>query len=191
MDALLQSLPPVWLPVLVFFARVIDVSLGTLRIIFVSRGQKYLAPLLGFVEVFIWIVAVSQIMRGAHTMVAYLAYAAGFATGNYAGMWIENRLAIGKLILRSILPGDSNGLVNALRDAGFGVTRSAAEGGAGPVSILFTAINRKDLPVVTGIIHRHFPNAFLTIEELRATEAGIFPRSTQPSFLGDQRTKRR
>jgi uncharacterized protein YebE (UPF0316 family) len=170
---LLQSLPAVWLPVLVFFARVIDVSLGTLRIIFVSRGQKYLAPLLGFVEVFIWIVAVSQIMRGAHTMVAYLAYAAGFATGNYAGMWIENRLAIGKLILRTFLPGDSNALVKALRDAGFG------------------AINRKDLPVVTAIIHHHFPNAFLTIEELRATEAGIFPRSTQPSFLGDQRTKRK
>jgi uncharacterized protein YebE (UPF0316 family) len=144
MDALLQSLPAVWLPVLVFFARVIDVSLGTLRIIFVSRGQKYLAPLLGFVEVFIWIVAVSQIMRGAHTMVAYLAYAAGFATGNYAGMWIENRLAIGKLILRTFLPGDSNALVKALRDAGFGVTRSAAEGGTGPVSIVFTAINRKD-----------------------------------------------
>jgi len=191
MDALLQSLPAVWLPVLVFFARVVDVSLGTLRIIFVSRGQKYLAPLLGFVEVFIWIVAVSQIMRGAHSMIAYLAYAAGFAAGNYVGMWIENRLAIGKIILRSILPGDSNGLVKALRDAGFGVTRSAAEGGAGPVSIIFTAINRKDLPVVTGIIHRHFPNAFLTIEELRATEAGIFPRSTQPSFFGDQRTKRK
>ena len=191
MDDLLQSLPAVWLPLLVFVARVVDVALGTLRIIFVARGQKYLAPLLGFVEVFIWIVAVSQIMRGAHTMTAYLGYAAGFAVGNYVGMWIESRLAIGKLILRTILPGDISGLVKALRDAGFGVTRSAAEGGTGPVSIIFTAINRKDLPIVVGIIHQHFPKAFLTVEELRATEAGVFPHSNQPTFFGDYRTKRK
>ena len=86
----------VWLPLLIFLARVLDVSLGTLRIIFISRGKKYLAPALGFLEVFIWIVAVSQIMRGVQDWVSYLAYAAGFATGNYVGMWIENRLAIGR-----------------------------------------------------------------------------------------------
>jgi uncharacterized protein YebE (UPF0316 family) len=191
MDALMQNLPAAFLPVMIFFARVIDVSLGTLRIIFISRGQKYLAPLLGFVEVFIWIVAVSQIMRGAHTLAAYLGYAAGFAVGNYVGMWIEARLAIGKLIIRSILPGDTTKLVKTLRDAGFGVTCSAAEGSTGPVSIIFTAINRKDLPLVVGIIHQFSPKAFLTVEELRVAEAGIFPRSSQPSFLGDQRTKRK
>ena len=191
MDALLQSLPPVYLPILIFVARVIDVSLGTLRIIFISRGQKYLAPLLGFVEVFIWIVAVSQIMRGAHTLAAYLGYAAGFAVGNYIGMWIESQLAIGKLIIRSILPGDTSGLVKALREAGFGVTCSAAEGSAGPGSILFTAINRKDLNSVIGIIHRCFPKAFLTVEELRATEAGVFPNSRQPTFFSDFRVKRK
>lgn len=191
MDALLQSLPAVWLPVLIFFARVFDVSLGTLRIIFISRGQKYLAPLLGFVEVFIWIVAVSQIMRGAHTMLAYLGYAAGFAVGNYVGMWIESRLAIGRIIVRTILPGDTSGLVKALRDAGFGVTCSEAEGSTGPVSIIFTAINRKDLPVVVGIVHRFFPKAFLTVEELRATEAGVFPTSNPSTFFSDFRTKRK
>ncbi len=191
MDALLQSLPPVWLPLMVFVARVIDVTLGTLRIIFVSRGHKYLAPLLGFVEVFIWIVAVSQIMRGVNSLVAYLAYAAGFAAGNYVGMWVEGRLAIGKLMLRTILPGDTQELADALHEAGFGVTRSEALGANGPVSILFTAINRKDMPVVVGIIHHRYPKAFLTVEELRSTEAGVFPQPIRQSFMGDYRTKKK
>ena len=95
------------LPLLVFFARVVDVTLGTLRIIFTSRGKKVLAPLLGFVEVFIWVSVIAQITRGANNIVAYLAYAAGFATGNYIGMLIENKLAIGMLVVRAIIPGQS------------------------------------------------------------------------------------
>ena len=191
MDALLQSLPEVWLPVLIFFARVVDVTLGTLRIIFISRGRKNLAPLLGFVEVFVWIVAVSQIMRGAHNLAAYLGYAAGFATGNYVGMWIEGRLAIGKLIVRTFLPQDTSDLVRVLHDAGFGVTRLEGEGSAGPVSVVFTVINRKDLPAVTGIIHRSFPRAFLTVEELQSAEEGVFPQPTRPGFPFDFRSKRK
>jgi len=191
MDALLQSLPEVWLPVLIFFARVVDVTLGTMRIIFISRGLKNLAPLLGFVEVFVWIVAVSQIMRGAHGLAAYLGYAAGFATGNYVGMWIEGRLAIGKLIIRTFLPQDSGSLVKALRDAGYGVTSLAGEGSTGPVSVVFTVINRKDLPVVVGIIHHFFPKAFLTVEELQTAEAGVFPHSARNSFWSDFRIKRK
>ena len=191
MDALLQSLPEVWLPVLIFFARVVDVTLGTLRIIFISRGRKNLAPLLGFVEVFVWIVAVSQIMRGAHNLAAYLGYAAGFATGNYVGMWIEGRLAIGKLIVRTFLPQDTSDLVRVLHDAGFGVTRLEGEGSAGPVSVVFTVINRKDLPAVTGIIHRFFPKAFLTVEELQSAEEGVFPQPPRHTFWSDFRTKRK
>src|SRR4030042_6553710 len=87
----------IWLvlPLMVFFARLTDVSLGTLRIIFISRGKRNVAPILGFVEVFIWITIVSQIVSHAHNLLAYLAYAAGFATGAYIGMFIEGRLAIG------------------------------------------------------------------------------------------------
>jgi hypothetical protein len=80
------------LPLIVFLVRLTDVTLGTMRIIFVARGRKYLAPLLGFIEVFIWITVVSQIVRGAQNIVAYLAYAAGFAVGNYVGMIVEERL---------------------------------------------------------------------------------------------------
>ena len=91
--------PWVILPFIIFAARVFDVTLGTMRIIFLSRGKKYLAPLLGFVEVLIWITVVSQIVGGAHNIVAYIAYAAGFAAGNYVGMVIEDKLAIGTLVV--------------------------------------------------------------------------------------------
>ncbi|MBU4225576.1 MAG: hypothetical protein KKC71_07125, partial [Chloroflexi bacterium] len=118
----------VLLPLLVFLARVIDVTLGTLRIIFISRGKKYLAPLLGFVEVFIWVAVIAQITRGANNIVAYLAYAAGFAAGNFIGMYIEDKLAIGTLVLRIIVPNGADTLIGHLRAAGFGVTSVDAEG---------------------------------------------------------------
>jgi uncharacterized protein YebE (UPF0316 family) len=107
------------LPLLVFLARVVDVTLGTIRIIFTSRGKRHLAPLLGFVEVFIWVSVIAEITKGAHNFIAYLAYAAGFATGTYIGMLIEERLAIGNLVVRAILPENQTGLIEELRSSGY------------------------------------------------------------------------
>jgi uncharacterized protein YebE (UPF0316 family) len=165
----------VGLPLLIFVARVIDVSLGTLRIIFTSRGKRYLAPLLGFVEVFIWVSVISQITRAAQGLPAYLAYAAGFAAGNYAGMLIEDRLALGTVILRIILASGAETLAQDLYSAGYGVTRVDGQGANGPVKLIYTIVKRKDLPVVLGIIHQVAPKVFLSIEEVRSTEQGIFP----------------
>lgn len=170
------------LPLLIFAARVVDVSLGTLRIIFTARGKRYLAPLLGFIEVFIWIVVVSQITRRAHNLVAYLAYAAGFAAGNYVGIWIENRLAIGTLILRAILPDEgahATDLATTLHQAGYGVTRVSGEGANGPVQLVYTVVRRKDLSQVIALVHQIHPRAFLTVEEVRSVAEGIFPAPRQ------------
>lgn len=182
------------LPLLIFFARVVDVSLGTLRIIFTARGRRYLAPLLGFVEVFIWIVIVSQITRQANNLLAYLAYAAGFAAGNYAGIWIENRLAIGTLIVRAILPDEGDqatGLAATLHQAGYGVTRVSGTGANGPVQLIYTVIRRKDLAQVNDLIRQTHPRAFLTVEELRSVAEGIFPPSKQKQMvaLGQRKGK--
>jgi uncharacterized protein YebE (UPF0316 family) len=182
------------LPLLIFIARVVDVSLGTLRIIFTARGRRYLAPLLGFVEVFIWIVIVSQITRQASNLLAYLAYAAGFAAGNYVGIWIENRLAIGTLIIRAILPDEgvmATDLAATLHQAGYGVTRVAGTGANGPVQLIYTVIRRKDLAQVSALIRQTHPRAFLTVEELRSVAEGIFPPSKQKQMvaLGQRKGK--
>ncbi len=163
------------LPLIVFLARIADVTLGTVRIIFLSRGRKYLAPLLGFLEVLIWITIVSEIVRGAHNIVAYLAYASGFAIGNYAGMLIEERLAIGTLVIRAILPKDGVLLVERLRTEGYGATYVDGHGSSGPVMLIYTVVMRKELSRVVSLIQEVHPKAFFTVEELRSARQGIFP----------------
>jgi uncharacterized protein YebE (UPF0316 family) len=164
------------LPLLVFGARVLDVSLGTLRIIFIARGRRKLAPLLGFFEVLIWIVVVSQIMQNLHSPLSFIAYAAGFATGNYAGMWIEDQLAIGTLIVRVIVPQEASQLMTQLHDAGYGVTSIDAHGSTGEVTLVYTVVKRKDLYDVMTIIQDTYPKAFTSVEEVRSTHEGIFPQ---------------
>lgn len=162
------------LPFIVFATRVLDVTLGTMRIIFLSRGRKMLAPLLGFIEVLIWITVVSQIVGGARNIVAYIAYALGFAVGNYIGMVIEDRLAIGTLVVRIILARDGKKLVDNLREAGFGVTHVDGQGASGSVLLVYTVVMRKELDRVVDIIHSTSPKTFFTVEELRSVQQGIF-----------------
>lgn len=181
----------IFLPLLVFVARIADVALGTMRIIFVSRGRRNLAPLLGFVEVLIWISVVSQVVRGANDLPAYLSYAAGFAAGNYVGMLIEERLALGTLMVRVILAHKGDELAGQLRQGGFGVTVVTGQGAHGPVNLLYTIVKRKDLGPVTAIIHRVCPGAFFSVEEVRSSEMGIFPVQTQnwPRAVFGKKTK--
>ena len=172
------------LPLLVFCARVLDVTLGTMRIIYISRGKKTLAPLLGFIEVFIWIAMVSQIVHSANNIVAYLAYAAGFAAGNYIGMQIEDRLALGTLIIRTFIQNNSSELVDNLRAAGYGATIVDGQGSTGVVHLIYTIVKRRNLSEVLAVIHQTHPHAFLSIEDLRSTQEGIFPRSSRPENRG-------
>jgi len=176
------------LPLIVFLARVTDVTLGTMRIIFISRGRKILAPLLGFVEVFIWITVVSQIVGSAkNNFPAYFAYAAGFAVGNYFGMVLEDKLAIGTLVIRAILPKHGNELAQHLREAGYGVTFVDGHGASGPVILIYTIVMRRELEQVVGIIQGTAPKAFFTVEELRSVQQGIFPVRNAPrqdTFFG-------
>lgn len=170
------------LPLLVFIARLIDVALGTVRIIFTSRGKRKLAPLLGFVEVFIWVSIIAQITRGSNNVVAYLAYAAGFAAGNYLGMYIEDKLAIGTLVIRAIVAEENSApLANTLKERGLGVTSVSGMGSHGPVKLIYTVVMRKELAMVAEAIKSAHPNAFFTVEELRSAEHGIFLPSTQPA----------
>lgn len=165
----------VWLPLAIFLARVFDVTIGTLRIIFIARGKKFAAPLLGFIETFVWIMVVSQIVRSISGIWSFVGYAAGFAAGTLVGMYVEERLAIGMLIVRTILPGEPGELIGRLRAAGYGVTSFPATGGQGPVTIIYTIIKRRDLEQVVTIIHTLHPHAFLSIEQLTSAQEGIFP----------------
>jgi uncharacterized protein YebE (UPF0316 family) len=170
------------LPALIFFSRILDVSIGTLRIIFVSKGKKRIAPVLGFIEVFIWILVIGQIMENADNIICYIAYAAGFASGNFVGMLIEEKIAIGNLIIRIITQKDATELINALNQNNFGVTSVEATGSKGRVHIIYSTIKRSNLESVVKIIQEFNPKAFYTIEDVRFVNEGIFPNK-KPSWL--------
>ena len=121
------------LPLLIFSARICDVTLGTIRVIFISKGLKYIAPAIGFFEVIIWLLAVSQVMNNLTNAAAYVAYGGGFATGTLLGMLIEERLSIGTVVVRVITKDDAGDLAGILRSDGYGVTNIRAEGATGPV----------------------------------------------------------
>lgn len=162
------------LPLLIFSSRIIDVSLGTLRIMFVSRGKRYLAPLLGFFEVMVWIIAISQIMQNLNNFACYIGYAGGFATGTFIGIMIEEKLAIGMLVVRVILVKDECQLKERLAMAGFGVTEVDARGANGEVKIIYTIIKRKELNEVMDIINKCNSKAFYSIEDARMVNQGVF-----------------
>lgn len=170
------------LPFLIFFARILDQSIGTLRLIFISKGMKHIAPFLGFFEVIIWLLAVGQIMQHLDNWLCYVAYGAGFAMGNFIGIILEERLSIGTSIIRVILSSDSLELISEFKSNNFGLTMVDAEGAKGPVKILFSIIRRKETATFLKILHHHYPNAFYTIEDVRATKEGVFPIMRQQSL---------
>jgi uncharacterized protein YebE (UPF0316 family) len=164
----------VMLPALIFFARIMDQSIGTLRLIFLSKGMKHIAPFLGFFEVIIWLLAIGQIMQHLNNWLCYVAYGAGFAMGNFIGITLEERLSIGTSIIRVILSSESPELISALKSHNFGLTILDAEGAKGQVKVLFSIIRRKEIPAFLNTLHEYHPTAFYTIEDVKTAKEGVF-----------------
>ncbi len=163
------------LPVMIFCARICDVTMGTIRVIFISKGIRYLAPVIGFFEVIIWLLAIGQVMNNLTNAVSYIAYGAGFATGTYIGMYIEEKISLGLTSVRIITKEDPMELMQYLRSHNYGVTSVDGEGATGRVKMVFTIIRRQDLTHVVGIIKEFHPNAFYSVEEVKSVAEGVFP----------------
>lgn len=163
------------LTLVIFLARICDVTLSTLRIIYTSRGIKFLAPMIGFFEILIWLVAMTQIINNLTNPILYIAYAGGFATGNFIGILIEEKMAIGTVLIRIITQKDAVELISFLKESGCGITYVDAQGAMGPVKIIFTIVKRKDIDKVLKLIRKFNPLAFFTIEDVRSVRKGVFP----------------
>jgi uncharacterized protein YebE (UPF0316 family) len=171
------------LPGIIFLARLVDVALGTLRIIFVSRSMRNLAPLVGFFESLIWLFAVSQIVLNLNNIMSYFAFAAGFATGNYVGIYLENKLAVGLLSVRVVTSEDGSDLINYLSAQNFGVTSISATGVSGKVRLIISVIKRKDIDEYLRIVKQFNPKAFISIEDVRSVKEGYFLRNRKTTNL--------
>lgn len=155
------------LPVLIFMARIVDVSMDTIRLIFIARGFKKSAPIIGFFQVLVWIITITRIMANLDNWTCYIAYAAGFAAGNFTGMILEERLALGVEMIRVITQRKADKLIDALRENGFPVTTVNATGAYGDVAVMYIIVSRKHIEHVLDLIRQYNPRAFYTVEDIR------------------------
>jgi uncharacterized protein YebE (UPF0316 family) len=136
-------------------------------VIFVLQGKNFMAPFLGFFESIIWLIAIGQIFKHIDNPVSYLAYASGFAMGTYVGMWIEEKLALGSVVVRVITAKPAPELVAYLNERKFRYSSIDAEGNEGKVNIIFTVVKREVLRELIPTIKMYNPKAFFTIEGVK------------------------
>ncbi len=163
-------------PLVIFFMRVTDVSLDTLRVLLMVRNAKWQVPIIGFFQVSIWIVAVSAVVQNLYSPLHMIGYAAGFATGNFVGMLIEERLALGLATMRTMVKQGGAQLAMALRERGFAVTEMDGRGRDGPVEVLSSVISRRKVAPYISVVEHVAPDSFLVVDEPRAVKGGfLFP----------------
>jgi len=174
------------LPLLIFFARVADVSLGTIRIIFISKGYKFLSLFIGFFEVLIWLTAINQIWSNLSNVWLYLAYAGGFATGNYVGIWLDEKISLGSAMVRIIIRKNSDKLIKALKKNNYQLTilngRGANE--ETDVKVILSVVKRKELKNLFKIVKEINPKAFYTVEDIRSTRKNEYMVIAQKNGVG-------
>lgn len=171
------------LVVLIFLARVADVSLGTVRTILVFRGYRLLAAVLGFFEVLIWLLAAGQVLQDLSAWYYATAYAAGFAAGNAAGMWLEARLAMGSQLVRVVSASPEVRLARRLRAIGHSVVEIRGELDEDqPVEILFLVERRRAFGDLLETILAADPHALCTTTDVRGPHLAPGPRA-RPGFF--------
>ncbi len=162
------------LPVLIFCTRMVDTSLGTLRLVLIGRGNRKAVRIVGFFEVLLWITAISQLIQHVNHWSSYIAWALGFTAGSMIGFKIEEKLALGKHQMRIITPQPIEGFLEALNSMNQGYTVFDGVGANGPVKQIFIIVNRKHSKEVTELLKKHIPQSFCSISDIQATDSGVF-----------------
>ncbi len=164
-------------PLIIFLLRICDVSLATVRMLLMVRGARLLVPLLGFVEVLVWIFAVGSVVSNLDSPLLMVGYAAGFAAGTSVGLWIEERMALGLATVRTMVRERGAAVAAALREEGYGVTELVGQGREGPVEVLYSVHRRRRVKRALEVIEAMAPASFVVVDEPRAVRRGwLFPQ---------------
>jgi uncharacterized protein YebE (UPF0316 family) len=171
-----ESIPyfHILLPFLIFFTRMVDTSLGTMRQVLTARGNRSAVRIVGFFEVLIWITAIGQVMQHLNHWTSYIAWALGFTAGSFIGFRIEEKLALGKHQLLIITPQPVELFLEELKALNHGFTVFDGMGATGPVKQIVLIINRKHSKEVTELMKKHIPLSFCTVSDIQATDSGVF-----------------
>ncbi len=162
----------------IFMARVMDVSIRTVRIILIARGFKNIAPFLGFFEVMIWLYAVSKALENVNSIYSYIIYAVGFAAGNYIGMWLEEKIAIGFVSVRIITSKEITALPMQLREEGFDASIVEGRSDKGEIFIIYTVIPRREVKKVLELIKVLEPAGLITLEDVKPLNGGYIGKKS-------------
>lgn len=162
-----------YIPLLIFVARICDVSIGTMRTVFVVSGYRKVSVILGFFEVLIWVMAVGGVMKHLGNPFAVAGYAGGYATGILVGMTIEDKLAVGMRMIRVINPNPEVHVASLLRERGVRVTRIDGHGRNGPVEVSFSVVKRRKVPVIRQLLAEKAPQSFITIERVDRADGAV------------------
>lgn len=166
----LEAAPWLLVPA-IFLARVFDVTLGTFRTIIAFRGYRWVALVVGFVESVVWVLAISQVITNLSHWSLVLAYAGGFALGNWVGISLERHIAIGSELVRAISESPPGVLAARLRDEGFSVINMAADAGSEVnAEVVLVVEKRKQIPRLIQVIREVDPRAVLTVSDVRSVE---------------------
>jgi uncharacterized protein YebE (UPF0316 family) len=164
-------------PLLIFFMRIADVSLATVRMLMIMRNHRFLAPIVGLFEVLIWIFAAGVAIQHLESPLHVLGYAGGFAAGNWVGLWMEGKLALGLAAMQVFTPSHGPAVAQALRGIGHGVTEFTGKGRDGPVEVVYSVVKRKDTRRAMEAVHQLDEDAFVTVGEISAIHYGwMFPK---------------
>jgi uncharacterized protein YebE (UPF0316 family) len=158
----------------IFFLRVADMTLETLRVLFVMRGRKGPAWFLGFFQAGIFVTAIGTVLANVSNPLSIIGYAAGFATGNVMGMFIEERLAIGHILMSIISSRRGSAIAEELRKEGYAVTEIPARGKDGMVSLLNCSVLRKKVTEVRKMVMKIDDSAFITADDIQPIRRGYW-----------------
>jgi len=176
---------PWYIPILIFLARITDVSMGTVRTIVVVRGLSRIAAAIGFFEVIVWVLAVSGTLKYLSNPFALIAYGGGFAAGTMIGIWLERVLALGLQAVRVINTNPDVSLAERLHEAGYPVTEVEGRGLKGDVEFCYIVVPRDQVKPLSEFIFDIEPKAFLSVEDVRETLGGVIrqSRSSMPAWM--------
>ncbi len=161
----------------IFFAKIAHVSLGTIRIIYLTRGQSKIAAAIGFFESIIYIGALSMVLSNLEAWQNIFVYGLGFGAGNLVGSWIEEKIAVGFVQMQIVTKVNGGSLEDYLREQGFGVTSMPSYGREGAQrTSLQVMLKRKEVPILLKKMNQYDPEAFITIFDTRKIMGGYFSR---------------
>ncbi len=166
---------------MIFFGKILEVTIGTLRMVMINRGERGKGSVVAFFEITLWLFITGTVLSGFIEnldVIRWLVFAVAFALGNYLGSWLEGKLAFGLSSIQVIVPCDASctPLVTELRDAGFAVTVLEGQGKDGPREVLILHMKRKRIPAAINIVKTRLKNAMITVNDVRVANGGFIKK---------------